>query len=88
MMSGQSEEDIHRGNRAVAMTGDWLNIGGSNKQEDLRILGGKFLLLELAVVNMEKEKTRMNSMVLAKNWMDWDELMVFNMYNRYENKYR
>lgn len=79
MMSGQSEEDIYGGNRAGAMTRDWLHTGGLSKQGDLRILGAKFLLLELAVVNVEKEKTRMNSMALDKNWMDRGELMVFNM---------
>lgn len=58
MMSGQSEEDIYGGNRAGAMTGDWLHTGGLSKQGDLRILGAKFLLLEVPPWNAERRKNR------------------------------
>lgn len=75
-----------RGGHTLGQQGSGLllHTRGLSKQGDLRILGSKFLLLELAVVNVDKEKTRMSSMVLDKNWLDWGGLMIFNMYNRYK----
>lgn len=42
----------------------------------LRVIGARFLLGK-EIIDMEKEKTRMNPMVLGWHWRYYDELMVF-----------